>query len=155
MKLEIIVKMLQWVSLFILIGMAIISFFRATQEEGPAGIVGMSDNLPPFFFGFLLMAVNPAQIPFWLGWGSVLLAKKILVPHVLHYALYIGGAGLGSLMGSILFIFAGQFLLTRLPVTQIAFHGAIGCVFMLTVFMQARKMLLTSGSNKAEERKAT
>lgn len=141
MKFEVVLKMLQWLSLSILIVLAISSFAAAAQEEAPARIDSISDTLTPFFFGFLLMAVNPVQIPFWFGWSTVLFAKKILMPHPLHYALYVAGAGLGSMMGSVLFIFGGQFLFAWFPVTQPVFHWAIGGVFTLNVLLQARKML--------------
>jgi len=140
MKFRILLKMLQWVSLIILIALAIASFVAAAQNIPPSNVL-VSNTLHPLLFGFLLMAANPVQIPFWFGWSTVLFARKILIPNAVHYALYTGGAGLGSLMGSILFIFAGQFLLASLPVTQMTFHWVIGGIFTLTTVLHVRKML--------------
>lgn len=139
-KIGILLKMLQWLSLIILIALAIASFAAGAQHI-PARNVLISHTLSPFFFGFLLMAVNPVQIPFWYGWSTILFARKILMPNALHYALYIAGAGLGSLMASLLFIFGGQFIFASFPVTQKTFHWVIGGFFTLAVFLQARKML--------------
>jgi threonine/homoserine/homoserine lactone efflux protein len=140
MKFRILLKMLQWVSLIILIALATASFVAATQNV-PASNVLVLNTLHPLLFGFLLMAANPVQIPFWFGWSTVLFARKILIPHAFHYTLYIGGAGLGSLMASVLFIFGGQFLFAWFTVTQTTFHWVTGSVFTLTAFLHVRKML--------------
>jgi threonine/homoserine/homoserine lactone efflux protein len=124
-------KILHWISVAILIGLAIASF-AATRFSSQPVFVSLPGGFSPFLFGFILMAVNPVQVPFWFGWTTVLFERKVLLPDTLHYILYMAGVGLGSVSASVLFILAGHFLITWFPHSQGAFHLVMGCLYMLT-----------------------
>jgi threonine/homoserine/homoserine lactone efflux protein len=60
-----------------------------------------------FVLGLLLSALNPLQFPFWMGWNTYLLDRKILNNNFNSYFFYMFGIGLGTLTGLMLFIFLG------------------------------------------------
>ena len=75
---------LEWLSILIVIALAITSFIAASKPSGGKNMI-LSSMLPKFFLGIAMSAVNPVQIPFWFGWSTVLFTKKILVPKNGHY----------------------------------------------------------------------
>jgi hypothetical protein len=58
----------------------------------------LSSTLHRFWLGLFMSALSPMQIPFWFGWSTVLLTKKILQPVQSHYNSYIAGIGVGTLL---------------------------------------------------------
>ena len=43
----------------------------------------LSSTLHRFWLGLFMSALNPVQIPFWFGWSTVLLTKKIFQPQTI------------------------------------------------------------------------
>ncbi len=64
----------------------------------------------PILLGLLLSALNPLQVPFWLTWNKVLESKKILEHKTQSLISYMFGIGMGTLMGLLVFIFAGKLI---------------------------------------------
>jgi threonine/homoserine/homoserine lactone efflux protein len=133
-------KALEWVTLVIVLALAVSSFYAAmhpTVEDSPV----WNTKLPMFFFGFLMSLVNPVQIPFWFGWSTVLFTKKILLPKNTHYNMYIFGIGMGTLMGNFVFIFGGQLIADKITNNQHILNYIIGGIFALTALIQVWKMV--------------
>lgn len=61
-----------------------------------------------FLLGLLLSSLNPMHIPFWMSWNKVLSSKNSLPRSWKSYTSYIGGIGLGSMFGLMIFIYAGN-----------------------------------------------
>lgn len=130
---------LEWVTLVIIIALAISSFYAATlpaEQKNPI----LSNTLHRFWLGCFMSAVNPVQIPFWFGWSTVLFSKGVLEPRESHFNTYIAGIGLGTLIGNSLFILGGQLLVNKLQDNQQIIHAVIGGVFALTALIQAWRM---------------
>ncbi|THV59206.1 hypothetical protein EZV76_10245 [Flagellimonas alvinocaridis] len=66
-----------------------------------------------FMLGFLLSALNPLQIPFWMTWNKVLENKGILRANLKYYSFYISGIGVGTMIGLGVFVLAGKYILTN------------------------------------------
>nr|WP_293302700.1 LysE family transporter [Allomuricauda sp.] len=66
-----------------------------------------------FVLGFLLSALNPLQIPFWMTWNKVLENKGILETNRRDYTFYILGIGIGTLIGLGAFVLAGKYIFTN------------------------------------------
>src|SRR5688500_12051292 len=92
-------KILEWVTLLIVVALTISSFYAALHPEVKKNVI-LSSNVPRFWLGLFMSALNPVQIPFWFGWSTVLFSKKILEPKNTHYNIYIIGIGLGTLLGN-------------------------------------------------------
>lgn len=138
-KNEFLFKILEWVTLAIVIVLAVSSFHAAMTPSQKESIV-LSSTLPKILIGFTMSAVSPAQIPFWFGWSTVLLTKKILLPKANHYNLYILGIGLGTLIGNCVFIFGGRLVALKLQNSHKVINFVIGGIFVVTALIQIWKM---------------
>src|SRR6476620_7787590 len=139
-KQEKIFKVLEWVTLAIVVALAISSFHAALHPKSGKNII-LSSTLPRFVLGATMCAVNPVQIPFWFGWSTVLYTKKVLLPKNSHYNMYIIGIGIGTLLGNLVFIFGGQLIASKISNNQNILNWIIGGIFALTALIQLYKIL--------------
>jgi threonine/homoserine/homoserine lactone efflux protein len=133
-------KILEWVTLAIVLALAISSFYSAMQAHNEKNVI-LTSTLPKFVLGAAMCAVNPVQIPFWFGWSTVLFTKKILVPRADNYNAYIIGIGLGTLIGNCVFIFGGRLVAEKLNANQNVLNWIIGSIFALTAVIQLWKIV--------------
>ena len=138
-KQERIFRILEWVTLLVVVALAASSFYAALHPSVEKNIV-LSSSLPPFFLGVVMSAVNPVQIPFWFGWSTVLFTKKVLLPRQDHYNTYIIGIGLGTFIGNCLFIFGGRLIAGSINNNQHILNWVIGGIFALTALIQLWKI---------------
>lgn len=134
-----ILKILEWVTLLIVLALAISSFYAAVTPKVTKNVI-LSSTLNRYLLGLFMSMLNPVQIPFWFGWSTVLFTKKILLPRNSHYNVYITGIGLGTLMGNVVFIFGGRVIAEKIDTNQGALHWIIGGIFTLTAIIQVWKM---------------
>jgi len=139
-KQEKIFKILEWVTLVIVVALAVSSFYAALHPKTGNNIV-LSSPLPRFILGATMCAVNPVQIPFWFGWSTVLFTKKILLPKSSHYNSYIVGIGIGTFTGNCVFIFGGQLVAQKLNTNQHILNWVIGGIFALTALIQTWRII--------------
>jgi threonine/homoserine/homoserine lactone efflux protein len=135
-------KIMEWVTLAIIIALAAGSFIAAAKGDDDAKNVLLQNNMHRFLLGMFMCAINPVQIPFWFGWSTVLFTKKILEPKRDQYNSYIVGIGLGTLMGNAVFVFGGKWMVQRIANSQQYLNWVIGGIFTLTALIQLIKMLL-------------
>jgi threonine/homoserine/homoserine lactone efflux protein len=133
-------KWLEWITLCIVVALAVGSFIAATKEHHAKNIM-LNNNMHRFWLGLFMSAISPMQIPFWFGWSTVLFTKKILIPDNMHYNLYIVGIGLGTLLGNCVFIFGGKYIVEKLNANQHILNWVIGGIFALTAVIQLVKII--------------
>ena len=139
-KNEMLFKLLEWITLLIVLLLAVSSFHSALSPSEEENII-LNSALPKVLLGFTMSAVSPAQIPFWFGWSTVLLTKKILLPLSRHYNFYILGIGLGTLIGNCVFIFGGRLIADKLADSHSVMNFVIGGIFLITAIIQIWKMI--------------
>ena len=144
-------KAMEWITLGIILALAIGSFMAAAKDGGDAKNVFLQNNMHRFFLGAFMSAINPVQIPFWFGWSTVLFTKKILEPSRLQYNGYIVGIGLGTLLGNAFFIFGGKLLVGAIKNSTQYINWVIGGVFTITALLQLWKMLQNKNAIKKME----
>lgn len=133
-------KILEWVTLGIVLALAITSFYSALHPKVHKNII-LSSTLNKYLLGLIMSAVNPVQIPFWFGWSTVLFTKKILLPYNSHYNLYILGIGIGTLLGNFVFIFGGKLIAQKISSNQNILSWVIGGIFAITAIIQLYKII--------------
>ena len=143
-KQEKLMRVMEWITLIIILALAVGSFIAATKE-GEAKNVMLNNNMHRFLLGMFMCAINPVQIPFWFGWSTVLFTKKILEPKNNQYNSYIFGIGIGTLLGNCVFIFGGKWLVQRIANSQQYLNWVIGGIFALTAIIQLIKILRHKG----------
>lgn len=134
-KQEKIFKILEWVTLAIVLALAISSFYAAMHPSVHKNVI-LSSTLNRFLLGVIMCAVNPVQIPFWFGWSTVLFTKKVLLPRQDHYNTYIIGIGIGTFIGNCVFIFGGLLIASKISNNQHVLNWIIGGVFAITAVIQ-------------------
>ena len=125
-------KAMEWITLGIIVALAIGSFIAAANDGGDGKNVILQNNMHRFLLGALMSAINPVQIPFWFGWSTVLFTKKILEPSRMQYNFYIMGIGLGTLLGNAVFIFGGKWLVGTIKNSTQYINWVIGGIFTIT-----------------------
>jgi threonine/homoserine/homoserine lactone efflux protein len=138
-KQEKLFKILEWITLLIVVALAVSSFYAATHPSVEENVI-LSSTLPRFVLGLVMSAVNPVQIPFWFGWSTVLFTKKILLPRNDHYNIYIAGIGIDTLIGNFVFIFGGILIAQKISNNQHVLNWIIGGIFALTALIQMWRM---------------
>ena len=144
-KQEKIMKVMEWITLGILIALAVGSFLAATKSGGGGKSAFLNNNMHRFLLGMMMSALNPVQIPFWFGWSAVLFSKKILEPKNSQYNLYIVGIGLGTLVGHCLFILGGDWIVSKITNSEQYINWVIGGIFSLTAIIQLIRILKGKG----------
>ena len=132
-------RVLEYVTTSLILFLAVASFVAAYEMKGFATSFP-SHAVTPFLLGVFLSATNPLHIPFWLGWSTVLINKNVLRPNHVEYNWYVGGIGLGTMMGFALFIFAGNFLVSEIQQHQALLNCLIGIALAISAAVQIRKM---------------
>jgi threonine/homoserine/homoserine lactone efflux protein len=140
-----VLKALEWVTLIIVLALAVSSFYSALHPKVEKNFV-LDSPLPKFVLGMVMCAVNPVQIPFWFGWSTVLFTKKVLLPRNDHYNSYIIGIGIGTFIGNCIFIFGGLLIASKINNNQHILNWIIGGIFALTALIQAWKMWSHKGA---------
>lgn len=140
-KQEKMMKVMEWITLAIIVALAVGSFIAAAKGGGDTKNVMLQNNMHRFLLGMFMCAINPVQIPFWFGWSTVLFSKKILQPDKQQYNSYIIGIGIGTLLGNCVFIFGGKWLVQRIANSQQYLNWVIGGIFALTAVIQIIKMI--------------
>lgn len=133
-------KALEWVTLVIVFSLAASNFYAALNPSVQKNVL-LSNSWPRFVLGLLLNGFNPMQIPFWLGWSTVLLSKKIVQPRWKHYNLFAGGASVGFFAALLLFVFGGRLIADKISNNQHIVYYVIGGIFTATGLIQIWKML--------------
>lgn len=143
-------RWMEWITLAIVLALALGSFIAAMQPHQAKNIM-LNNNINRFLLGLMLGAISPMQIPFWFGWSTVLFAKNILLPKNSYYNLYIIGIGLGTLLGNGVFIFGGKYIVRKLNANQNVLNWVIGGIFALTAIILLIKILLHKDAAKKLE----
>jgi threonine/homoserine/homoserine lactone efflux protein len=139
-KQEVFFKILEWVTLLIVLALAAFSFYAALNPSVQENKI-LSSRMPKILLGFSMSGLNPVQIPFWFGWSTVLFSKKILLPRNDHYNSYIIGIGIGTFIGNLVFIFGGQIIADRINNNQHILNWVIGGIFTITALFQIWKIM--------------
>lgn len=127
-------RWMEWIT-FALIAVLALGSFVAAGKAGTQKNVVLNNDIPRFILGLGMRVISPTQIPFWFGWSTILYSKKILEPRNDFYNLYIIGIGLGTLLGSCVYIFGGKYVVEKLHTNQSLLNYIIGGVFSITALI--------------------
>jgi len=144
-------KIMEWITLGIILALAIGSFIAATRHGGTAKNVILNNNMHRFLLGAFMCAINPVQIPFWFGWSTVLFTKKVLQPVKSQYNSYIIDIGIGTLLGNCVFIFGGKWMVQRINNSEQYLNWIIGGIFTITALIQLWRIIKKDDAVKKME----
>jgi len=130
----------EWLTVTIILFLAITSFIAAWQMKGFGNNAISSLTINNFLFGALLSALNPLHIPFWIGWTTMLINKKTLIPGKKVYLVYVAGISVGTIAGFDVFIYGGNYVIRLLNNKQHFVNWFIGGVLFITAIIQLYKI---------------
>lgn len=140
-------KYANWLAFFLLIAFSFNSFVHAFYID--ASSMDLSNNADlkkwgiaswPLLGGMMMSAVNPMQIPFWLGWSTVLLQRQLLTNRLPMQLFYVLGIGAGTFAGNLVFIYGGKYLSKAMGNSQQNLNFVLGTAFLLTALIQGWKL---------------
>lgn len=144
-------RWMEWISVGIVLALAIGSFIAAMQSHHEKNIM-LNNDIHRFLLGAMLCAINPVQIPFWFGWSTVLFSKNILKAESSYYNIYIIGIGIGTFLGNLVFIFGGRVIAEKIGANQSIINWTIGGIFSITALVFLFKILMNKdAAEKLEE----
>lgn len=135
---------LGWVTVAMLLALAGFTFRAALHPHEKKNVL-LNNKMNRFLLGATMSALNPVQIPFWFGWSTYLLTNRVLLPKTIEFNFFTIGGGVGTLMGLAVFIWGGNYIIQKLNANQKKLDIFIGCIFLLTAFIQTYKVLYPHG----------
>ena len=107
----------------------------------------------PILLGLLLSTFNPIQIPFWIGWNTILISKKTLDKSFSSILFYLLGIGIGTLSALLAFIFVGSNILENKSGYSSSISLVIGflylgfSIYLIVLFYKKHKQKIQSISS--------
>lgn len=144
-KRETFLKVVEWLSIVILLALATGSFLAASKNGQSSKPEWLNLDINRFFLGALGCSINPIVVIFWFGWSTVLFSKKILEAKNAFYYPYIAGIGIGGYAGTCVFIFGGKWLVDKIQSAQGYMNWVIGGIFVLTAIIQVVQIACGKG----------
>ena len=132
---------MEWATVLLFLVLGISSLIASRKKTGNANNVLLRNNVNRFWLGLSMSAINPIQLPFWFLWSSYLFSIKLLQPDAIHFNIYTAGIGCGTILGLLLFVYGGKWLVNKINASQKAIHIAVAIVFLFSAAIQLVRVL--------------
>lgn len=131
-----------WVTVAFFFILGIVSIRSAIIHHPEKKSVLLQNKINRFLFGMMLCSMNPAQVPFWVLWSSYLLEWKLLQATNIQFNIFIVGAGLGTISGLLTYIYVGNYLITKMNVSNKILNLVMGAIFFIASTAQFWRMMV-------------
>ena len=138
---KVVFKILGWATVFIFLLLGILAFVTARKQTIEKKGVLLNNKLHRFLLGASISALNPLQIPFWFLWSTQLIQNNVLQTTNLHFNIFCIGAGLGTLTGIGIYIYCGNWAITKMKSINKTLNLIMGCVFLITALIQLYRVI--------------
>jgi hypothetical protein len=132
---------LGWLTVILFFVLGVLAFFSARKQQTHAKALVLNNSLNRFILGITMSALNPVQIPFWFLWTSILAQAHLLPISSMAYNAFTFGAGTGTIAGLAVYIYGGNWLVTKMKTSNQTLNKFMGIIFMLTAIFQLYRML--------------
>lgn len=141
MKHQTLFLVIGWLTVVFFAVFGILSFLAAgSQTKQKKGIL-LNNRLNRFWLGITMSILNPAQIPFWFIWTSTFLDEKWIGTGNLEFNLFTAGAGAGTISGLVVYMYGGNWLITRMNTNNRTLNRIMGVIFFIAALAQLYRML--------------
>jgi len=130
-----------WLTVVVFLVLGIISFITARKQKEDKKALLLNNNLNRFWLGASMSMLNPAQIPFWFIWSSYFLDIKLLNSDRVEFNLFTIGAGVGTLAGLAVYMYGGNWLITKMNTSNKTLNKIMGVIFVIAALAQLYRML--------------
>lgn len=141
MQHKILFQVLGWLTVGVFLTLGTISFVTARKQQAEKKALLLDNNINRFLLGLSMSALNPAQIPFWFIWSSYLLDNKVLLSGFAEFNVFTFGCGIGTVSGLALYMYGGNWLITRMNTSSKTLNSVMGGIFVIAALAQLYRML--------------
>jgi threonine/homoserine/homoserine lactone efflux protein len=120
--------------IFLVLG--VLSLISANKQDKTKKALLLNNGLDRFFMGMSMSALNPAQIPFWIVWTGYFLNLGWLKPGFSNFNFFTFGSGLGTIGGLAVYMYGGNWLVTKMKTSTQSLNRIIGIVFIVAAMIQ-------------------
>ena len=135
---------LGWMTVVVFLILGYLSFVAARKQQENKKAVLLNNGLDRFWLGISLSTLNPAQIPFWFIWSSYFMDIRLLSSGFRELNLFTLGAGLGTISGLALYMYGGNWLITKMNTSNRTLNKFMGIIFIIAAIAQLYRMIYES-----------
>ena len=125
-----------WISVLFFLVLGVLCFIMATRQNTDKKAFLLNNKLDRFLLGVTISAFNPAQIPFWFIWSGYFLNQGWLSTGFGHFNFFTLGSGLGTLGGLAVYMYGGNWLITKMKTSNETLNKIMGIIFILAALFQ-------------------
>ena len=138
---------IRWISIAVMLGIGI--WLLVENADADMSVSTAWSKANPFLTGLLLSALNPAQIPFWLGWNAVAIDRKILRLKSPAVLVWLMGIGTGTFLSLGLFAVSGPAIFKLIGGSDRMLTRLIGMIFILAALLQSLNVIRINKKQKS------
>lgn len=130
-----------WITIALFAALGVIILIAAQKQETEKKALLLNYRLDRFLLGLSMSALNPAQIPFWFIWTGYFINLGLLKPGFTEFNLFSLGSGAGTLGGLIIYIYGGNWLVTKMKTSNRTLNTLMGIIFIIAAAAQLYRVL--------------
>lgn len=134
-------EILGWLTVVVFLTLGILSFITAEKQQKEKKALLLNNNISRFLLGLSMSALNPAQIPFWFIWSSYLMETSRLHSDSTDFNIFTIGCGTGTIAGLALYMYGGNWLITKMNASNRALNIVMGIIFIIAALAQLYRMI--------------
>jgi threonine/homoserine/homoserine lactone efflux protein len=130
-----------WITIALFAALGVIILMAAQKQEKEKKALLLNYRLDRFLLGLSMSALNPAQIPFWFIWTGYFINQGLLKPGFAAFNLFTLGTGAGTLGGLIIYMYGGNWLVTKMKTSNRTLNKLMGVIFIIAAAAQLYRVL--------------
>ena len=138
---QLVFMIFNWITIALFAALGIIILIAAQKQESEKKALLLNYKLNRFLLGISMSALNPAQIPFWFIWTGYFINLGWLKPGFAEFNLFTLGSGFGTMGGLIIYIFGGNWLVTKMKTSNRTLNKLMGFIFIIAAAAQFYRVL--------------
>ena len=133
--------LLNWMAILFFLVLGVLSFVAARNQHENSKALILKSGMNRFLMGMSMSALNPAQIPFWFIWTGYFINQGLLKTGFAEFNLFTLGSGIGTLGGLIIYIYGGNWLVSKMKTSNRTLNKLMGIIFIIAAIAQLYRVL--------------
>lgn len=134
-------ELFNWLALIFFLTLGVLSFISANRQDPGGKALLLKNKLNRFLLGMSMSALNPAQIPFWFIWTGYFLNMGWLPAGTSYFNFFTLGSGIGTLGGLAVYMYGGNWLVSKWNTSNRVLNRVMGLVFILAALLQLSRII--------------
>jgi threonine/homoserine/homoserine lactone efflux protein len=130
-----------WITIALFAALGVIILIAAQKQEKEKKALLLNYRMSRFLLGISMSALNPAQIPFWFIWTGYFINLGLLKTGFAAFNLFTLGSGIGTMGGLIIYIYGGNWLVTKMKTSNRTLNLLMGVIFIIAAVVQLYRTL--------------